>query len=119
MRLRLTRKADADIASILRTTKKLFGPNQVLAYARIIEQGMDMIVQAPSDPRCRRQDHIAPGVKSVHLDHAQGRRGSASHLIFFIEQVVPDDEPEIVVIGVLHENMFPRRHLAKALRDIP
>lgn len=118
MRVRLTRKADADIASILRTTKKLFGPNQVRAYAGIIDHGLNMILRAPADPRYQRQDHLAAGVKSIHLDHVQARRGSASHLVFFIEAVALDGETEIVIIRVLHEKMLPRRHLSKTLRDI-
>lgn len=118
MRLRLTRKADADIAHILRTTKKLFGKNQVLVYAALINDGMTMIAANPSHPSCRLHDGLGEGIRSMHLDHVSGRSGSAAHLVFFIEKTAPDGEQEVVVIGVLHERMVPRRHLAKGLRDV-
>ena len=117
MRLRLTRKADADIANILRTTKALFGRNQILVYARLIDDGLTMIAADPSRPSCRSHDDLPAGIRSMHLDHVRGRSGSAAHLIFFIEQRTLDGETDIVVIGVLHEKMIPRRHLAKGLRD--
>jgi len=90
MKVRLTRKADADIAAILRTTRKLFGNNQVHRYAGIISDGIDLIAQNPSRPVCRHHDDLAQGVKSMHLEHVQARRGSASHLLFFIEQKSDD-----------------------------
>jgi len=117
MRHRLTKKADSDISGILRTTKKLFGRNRLIVYAGIIQDGIAMIVDDPTRPACRPQDDVAVGVKSMHLEHVLARRGSAAHLIFFIENAAPDREMEIVVIGVLHEKMIPRRHLAQVLRD--
>ena len=117
MRHRLTRKADADIADILRTTNKLFGTDQVLAYAGIIGEGIAIIEADPSRPACRPRGELGAGVKSMHLEHGLARRGSASHLIFFLEQATPSGEGEIVIVGVLHERMLPRRHLAQLLRD--
>ena len=116
MKVRLTRKADADIAAVLRTTRKLFGNNQVHRYAGIISDGIDLIVENPSRPVCRRHDDLALGVKSMHLEHVQAKRGSASHLLFFIEQKSADGTDEIVVLGLLHERMIPRRQLAQVLR---
>ena len=52
----------------------------------------------------------------MHLEHVQAKRGSASHLLFFIEQKSADGTDEIVVLGVLHERMIPRRQLAQVLR---
>lgn len=116
MKVRLTRKADADIAAILKTTKKLFGPNQVRSYAGIISEGIGLIAENPSRPACRPHDDVARGVKSMHLEHVRTKRGSASHLIFFIEQKSTNGGDEIVVLGVLHERMIPRRQLAQVLR---
>ena len=118
MRLRLTRKADADIASVLRTTKRLFGRNQLLIYARLINDGLSMIAADPSRSSCRPHEDLGSGIKSMHLDHVRGRSGSAAHLVFFMQKTAPAGEQEIVVIGVLHERMVPRRHLAKVLRDV-
>lgn len=117
MRHRLTKKADADIAGILRTTRKLFGKNQVVTYAGIIDEGIAMIEADPSRPACRPQDELGVGVKSMHLEHVRVRRGSAAHLIFFLEKTTPSGEGQIVIVGVLHERMIPRRHLAQVLRD--
>jgi len=117
MRLRLTKKADADIAAILRTTKKLFGRNQVIVYASLLDEGMTMIATDPSRPSCRSHEDLPQGIKSMHLDHVRGKSGSAAHLIFFMDKTASDGQQEIVVIGVLHERMIPRRHLAKGLRD--
>ncbi len=118
MRLRLTSKADADIANILRTTKKLFGKNQVLIYAALINDGMAMIASNPLRSSCRLHEDLGSGVRSMHLDHVRGKSGSAAHLVFFTQKTATDGEPEVIVIGVLHERMMPRRHLAKALRDL-
>ncbi len=118
MRLRLTRKADADIVNILRTTRKLFGKKQVLIYAAILNDGMTMLAANPLRPSCRPHEDLGPGIRSMHLDHVRGKSGSAAHLVFFTLKTARDGEPEVIVIGVLHEKMMPRRHLAKGLRDL-
>lgn len=53
----------------------------------------------------------------MHLDHVRARRGSASHLVFFKEKVTKNGEAEIVILGVIHDRMMPRRKLATALRE--
>ena len=118
MRHRLTREADADITRILKNTKKLFGKRQVPIYADIIERGIAMIAENPSRPSFTERDGIRPGVKSMHLELVKNRRKSASHLIYFKETQAPDGKPEVIIIGVVHENMVPKRKLGMVLRNL-
>lgn len=118
MKYRLTREADADIARILRQTRDLFGREQVLAYARIIERGIAMVAEDPARASSVDRTSIRPGVKSLHLELVERRRRSASHLIYFTESRDPDGEREVVIIGVLHEKMLPKRKLAVVLRGL-
>ena len=118
MRHRLTREADADIVRILRKTKKLFGAGQVQIYAAIIERGIAMIAENPARPSFKDRNAIRPGVKSLHLELVENRRKSASHLIYFKERLAPDGQEEVVIIGVVHENMIPKRKLGRALRNL-
>lgn len=118
MRLRLTLEADADIARILRETKKLFGKEQVRRYADIIDGGMAMIAEDASRAFYAKRDDVRPGLKSFHLEHVQKRRSSASHLIYFQESTAPDGEKEVVIVGVVHERMLPKRKLGMVLRKL-
>lgn len=117
MKHRLTPKADADIAGILRATRKMFGPQQVLAYAKIISDGIDMVASDPNRVNCRIQDDVGAGVKSFHLEHVSARKGSASHQLFFVLKPDEDGQEEVVILSVLHDRMTPRRRLARVLRD--
>ncbi|NMA97271.1 MAG: type II toxin-antitoxin system RelE/ParE family toxin [Phyllobacteriaceae bacterium] len=117
MKHRLTPKADTDIAGILRSTRKMFGPQQVLAYAKIISDGIDMVASDPNRVNCRVQDDVGAGVKSFHLEHVSARKGSASHQLFFVLKPDEDGQEEVVILSVLHDRMTPRRRLARVLRD--
>lgn len=118
MRYRLTPDADADIARVLRQTRKLFGKPQVSIYADIIDRGIAMVAEDPSRPSCAERNEIRPGVKSFHLELVKRRRHSASHLLYFMEAKAADGATEIVVIGVVHENMEPKRKLSRILRVV-
>jgi toxin ParE1/3/4 len=120
VKYRLTKEAQADIASILRRTKKLFGPLQVSAYAKIIEGGIAMIAADPARPSIIERNDLRPGVRSLHLELVTRRRRSASHthMIYFMEMREADGDPTVAVIGVLHEKMEPKRRLNQALRSL-
>ena len=113
-----TKEVQADIASILRRTKKLFGPLQVSIYAKIIEGGIAMISADPARPSIIERNDLRPGVRSLHLELVTRRRRSASHMIYFVEMRDADGDPTVVVIGVLHEKMEPKRRLNQALRSL-
>jgi toxin ParE1/3/4 len=118
VKYRLTKEAQADIASILRRTKKLFGPLQVSIYAKIIEGGIAMIAADPARPSIIERNDLRPGVRSLHLELVTRRRRSASHMIYFMEMREADGDPTVIVIGVLHEKMEPKRRLNQALRSL-
>jgi hypothetical protein len=54
----------------------------------------------------------------LHLELVTRRRRSASHMIYFMEMREADGDPTVVVIGVLHEKMEPKRRLNQALRSL-
>lgn len=118
MRLRLSKQAEADIRSILKDTKRLFGERQLQAYAALIEGGLRLIAEDSSRPTCLKRDEIRKGVRSFHLEQVTGRRHSASHLVYFMEIGIESGERELVVIGVLHERMEPKSKLSKSLRNL-
>jgi toxin ParE1/3/4 len=115
---RLTKEAEADIARILRRTKKLFGALQVSTYAEIVEGGIAMIAADPVRPSSVDRSDLRPGVRSFHLELVTRRRHSASHMIYFKEMRSAYGDSEVVVIGVLSESMEPKRRLNKALRGL-
>jgi toxin ParE1/3/4 len=114
----LTKEAEADIARILRRTKKLFGAVQVSTYAKIIEGGIAMIADDPVRPSSIDRSDLRPGVRSFHLELVTRRRHSASHMVYFKEVRSAGGDTEVVVIGVLSESMEPKRRLNKALRGL-
>jgi toxin ParE1/3/4 len=118
VKLRVSKQAEADIRAILRDTKRIFGERQVHAYTALIESGLRMIAEDPFRPACQKRNEIEDGVRSLHLKNVPRHRRSSSHLIYFMEVETKDGDCELVVIGVLHERMEPRRRLAKSLRDL-
>jgi toxin ParE1/3/4 len=118
VKFRLTREAEANIVSILRQTKKLFGPRQVQRYAKIIEDGVAMVAEDPNRPSSQDRTDLRPGVRSFHLELVTLRRHSASHILYFTTIWNSAGEPEVVVIGVLAESMEPKRRLSQALRGL-
>jgi toxin ParE1/3/4 len=117
VRFRLTVDADADIASILRTTARLFGEGQVREYARIIALGIDKVAENPLRPASVDASWIREGVRLYHLEHAAGRRHGAAHLLFYNIARCRGEEDELDVLRVLHERMQPKRRLIQALRS--
>lgn len=118
MTLRLTRQAEADVRTILKDTNRLFGERQMRHYAHLIEEALRLVAENPDRPGCVKRAELGAGVKSFHLEHAARRRHAASHLIYLLEIGVDAGARELVVIGLLHERMEPKRRLAKALRGI-
>lgn len=116
MKHRLTRLADEDIANTLRETLRLFGREQVLRYAEIIQPGIEMVAEAPARPSSHARDEISPGVRSFHLDLVRNRRKSAAHTIYYHVAADRDGADELVVLRILHERMEPLPQLSRALR---
>lgn len=117
MEHRPTKEADADIAGILRKTRLLFGPGQVLACARIIEDGIAMIADDPARPASIERTELGGGVRTFHLELVRRRRHSAFHLLYFKKIAIAGGDPEVVILRVLHEAMEPKWRLMRALRE--
>lgn len=114
-RYRLTRAADGDIEGILAESGRLFGPHQRERYARLIEQAVERVAEEPDRPGSRPRDDLSAGVRSYHVELAAGRRGAASHLVYFARGRMADGGDGIVVLRVLHERMDPLLHVLEAV----
>jgi toxin ParE1/3/4 len=115
VRVRLTREADAQIAAVLSRSLRLFGAQQMRAYAEIIRDGLELIGGDPLRPASLARDEIARGLRSFHLELVRRRRRTAAHVLFYL---ISERAPEVIVVGVLHERMEPRRRLSAALRSV-
>ncbi len=109
-RYRLTEAADGDIVEILGESARVFGPQQRDAYARLIEEAVEMIAGEPEWPASRAREELGPGVRSFHIELAAGRRGAASHAVYYMRDRLEDGSNGIVVLRILHERMDPLLH---------
>lgn len=109
-RYRLTRAADGDIEGILAESGRLFGPHQRERYARLIEQAVEWVAGDPDRPGSHPREELCAGVRSYHIELAAGRRGAASHRVYYMA----DGGDGIVVLRVLHERMDPLLHVLEA-----
>ncbi|WP_281384623.1 type II toxin-antitoxin system RelE/ParE family toxin [Nitrospirillum iridis] len=105
MRYRLTSKAAVDIAEVLRHSERMFGPTQRHRYAALIHKAITMVAAEPDRPGSRSRPEIRPGLRSLHIEYAAGRRGAASHLLYYRV-----GSEEIIVLRLLHEAMDASRH---------
>ncbi len=117
MRRRLTRRADEDIEHILNETFRAFGPRQVQAYASLIDRAIALVAEAPERPSSQHRPDLAPGIRSFHIAVASGRKGGASHILYFTVRDAAEDDREVVILRVLHDRMEPRLRLATALSE--
>ncbi len=118
MKYRLTEPAERDVRNILSETLHLFGPNQVTAYAAIIERGILMVAENPDRPGTVDRGELAPGVRSLHLEIAARRRGGAAHCLYYARWPLADATEGIVIVRVLHERMEPRHRVVRSLRGV-
>ena len=116
MEYQLTEAADQDLIDILRETAREFGRLQRNRYAQLIQRAIEMIANSPDRPGSRRRDDLGSGVRSFHLERAARRRGSASHVIYYLRGQLDDGGDGVIIARVLHERMEPLRHLT---RDLP
>ena len=117
-RYRLTDIADQDVVDILRNTNRRFGPLQRRRYAAFLARAIDMIVEEPERGGSRVRDDLAPGLRSFHAELATGRRGAASHVLFYIRGDLDDGNEGIIIVRVLHEAMEPVLHMSRGLAEL-
>ena len=61
--------------------------------------------------------HIVPGLRALHLETAAGRRGAASHMLYYIVDDPPGGPRCIIILRLLHERMEPDLRLARPHGD--
>jgi len=115
LRYRLTPAADQDVSQILQETARIFGPLQRARYAALIEQAIIMIADQPERASSRPRDELAPGVRSFHVEVAARRRGTASHVLYYLRGLFEDGSDGVIVARALHDQMEPARHLERGL----
>jgi toxin ParE1/3/4 len=110
-RYRLTEVADEDIENILRQSARQFGPLQRDKYASLIEKALDMVAVDPERPGSRDRSDLAHGLRSFRLELAAGRRGAASHALYYLR----DEQEGLIIVRVLHDAMEPALHIDEDL----
>ena len=115
---RLTSLADADISDVLAYTLQRFGDRQFEAYWKLIDAAARMIGEEPLRPSSKARDELGPGVRSFHIELASGRRGAASHILYYVPGRVDDGAEGAIILRVLWEGMEPRHLVASGLKKI-
>jgi toxin ParE1/3/4 len=113
VRIRLTRAAGRDISGILRTTRKIFGPKQVVRYTEIIEKALQMVAEKPDRPSSQERLDLGPGVRSFHLQFSTGRNKGAAHILYYR---AAEDTGEVTIFRILGDAMEPKTRVANAIR---
>lgn len=95
MKFRLSSHADRDLLSILKYTKKVWGPEQVFMYLGLLGRTRDMIVANPSLPGSKSRNDLARSCRSFRCD---------KHIFFYRLR-----NNTVEIARILHESMdFPR-----------
>lgn len=115
-KFRLSRPAQSDLEQILATSAERWGEDAKDRYAQLLVATMRKIAADPEGPTTRNRNDLLPGVRSVHLRHAQRERRARSvrqpvHVIYY-----RIGQPGVVeIVRVLHERMEPSQHLGAGL----
>jgi toxin ParE1/3/4 len=115
---RFTETAEADIEDIQAYSLRQFGPVQTAAYGRLIDTAAQMLGESPMRPGSRAREELREGVRSFHLELAAGRRGAASHVLYYVVGPMEDGTSGAVIIRVLWEGMEPGPRVAIGLDDL-
>ena len=110
-----TEVADEDVEGILRQTSKRFGPRQRDIYAGLIDRATEMVAKEPDRPGSRDRRDLGAGIRSFHLELAAGRRGAASHILYYLRGRLDAGGEGVIIARVLHEGMEPTRHISEGL----
>ncbi|MEQ8195231.1 MAG: type II toxin-antitoxin system RelE/ParE family toxin [Rhodospirillales bacterium] len=87
-RFRLARTAQTDLARILSTSAKRWGPQTARRYATLLAAALRDIAADPEGPMSRDRAELMPGIRSFHIRHARGNHASASvrepaHVLYY------------------------------------
>lgn len=115
---RFTETAEADIEDIQAYSLRQFGPVQTETYGRLIDKAGQMLGESPMRPGSRARDELGEGVRSFHLELAAGRRGAASHILYYVVGPMEDGISGAVIFRVLWEGMEPGPRMVIGLDDL-
>jgi toxin ParE1/3/4 len=109
---RLTDRAKADAAAIMRTSQRRHGREARIRYRALLSAAMRRVAAEPEGLSTAGHSELMPGLRSFHIRHARTQTGAATvknpvHIIFY--RIVAPGRVEIV--RILHERMEPGRHL--------
>jgi toxin ParE1/3/4 len=110
-----TEIADEDVEDILRETGKRFGPRQRDLYAELIDRAAQMVAMDTERLGSRDRHELGEGIRSFHMELAAGRRGAASHVLYYLRGWIADGGGGVIIVRVLHERMEPARHVSQGL----
>lgn len=95
MKFRLSSHADRNLLSILKYTKKVWGPEQVFTYLELLGHTRDMIVANPSLPGSKSREDLSAGCRSFRC---------GEYILFYRLR-----NNTVEIARILHESMdFPR-----------
>ena len=117
MSYEITEPAERDIKSILVYTLKVFGTGQLSVYEGIIDKGLAMVGADPDLLGSMDRSQIRSGIRLFHLELAVGRRGGASHCLYYTTGMMSNGIVGTIVLRVLGEEMEPRYKVVGALKQ--
>lgn len=110
---RVTNAAKLDFRTVLNETREQFGGRQREIYRRLIAKGIEMVAVEPARGGSWDRGGVVPGLRAFHLENAAGRRGAASHTLYYAVERSPAGSPRVVILRLLHESMEPGFHIAR------
>ncbi len=107
-RFRLSRPAQADLASVLAASAKQWGSEGKRRYAALLAAAMNKVAADPEGLTTRSRPELAPGIRSLHIRNARGEepQGKVRKLYYRVLNL-----GLIEIVRVLHERMEPSRHI--------
>jgi len=112
VKLRLTRRARADLAAVLRQSREQFGPEAQRHYERLLNAAMRDLAADPERPGSRDEASASEGLRFYHSRHTARRSpvaervGRPRHILIY--RVLGD---EVRILRVLHDAMDLPEHL--------
>jgi len=106
-RVRLTARAEADVAEILEWSARQFGEAQARHYVETLTRAIEALSEGPWVPGAKARDEIGAGLLTLQVAR-KGRRGR--HFLLF--RVGREAGRQVIdVLRVLHDAMDLARHL--------
>jgi toxin ParE1/3/4 len=115
--VRVSARANADLAEILATSLERWGEDGRIRYRSLLVATMRELGADPERLMSKNCRELAPNLRSFHLRYAGLGHGVKApvHVIYYRKT-----RSKVVIVRVLHERMEPRMHLtAAALRVRP